>query len=179
MTTTQLSCFRCLVEEGSVTRAARRLCVTQPAVSQQLRLLEEDLGCELYRQHGRHIELTPDGEYLYERAKRILSELDRLPDGVRSRGKQAIGRVRIGSGQVAAKTVIRDTIHDILQQYPDISFSLFETNSSSLPELIRKSRIDLGVGIVVTRHKGIHFEQLLTGRLLLICSEHNPSWVAD
>ncbi|MBT3380566.1 MAG: LysR family transcriptional regulator [Lentisphaerae bacterium] len=174
MTTTQLSCFKCLVEEGSVTKAAQRLCVTQPAVSQQLRLLTESLGCRLYHRRGQRIELTADGEFVYGKAKGILSELEGLPQELRSRGRRVIGKVRIGSGQVAAKTVVGDTIHDMSERYRDVSFSLFETNSSKLPELLLKSQIDLGVGILPHSRDGIRFEQLLKGRLLLICSQKSP-----
>jgi LysR family nitrogen assimilation transcriptional regulator len=174
MNTTQLSCFRCLVEEGSVTQAARRLCVTQPAVSQQLRLLTEELGCELYHRHGRRIELTADGEFVYQKAKGILSELDGLPQELRSRGRKVIGNVRIGCGQVAAKTVVGDTIHAMVEPYREVSFSLFETSSSRLPELLLKSQIDLGIGIPPDNRNGLRFQQLLTGRLLLICAQGNP-----
>lgn len=174
MTTIQLACFRCFVEEGSVTKAARRLCVTQPAVSQQIRLLAGDLGCELFHRRGHHVELTPDGEFVYEKAKSILSELESLPQELRSRGRQIIGTVRVGSGQIAAKTVVADAVHSMIEDYPDVSFSLFETNSSNLPELVLNSRIDLGVGILPQARKGIRSEKLLTGRLLLICSQQNP-----
>ena len=174
MNPTRLSCFRCLVEEGSVTQAARRLCVTQPAVSQQLRQLTEELGCELYHRRGRKIELTAAGEFVYGKAKGILSELDGLRQELRSRGDRVVGRVRIGSGQVAAKTVVGDTIQDLSEHCREVSFALFETSSSRLPELILRSRIDLGIGIPPQDRKGIRFQQLLTGRLLLICSCQSP-----
>jgi DNA-binding transcriptional LysR family regulator len=173
MTIVQLACFRCFVEEKSVTKAARRLYVTQPAVSQQLHLLAENMGCELFHRRGSHIELTPEGEFVYEKAKRILTELDGLRDELESRGSKVVGKVRVGSGQVAAKTILGDVVHDMSREYPEVSFSLLETNSSNLPQLILRSRIELGMGILPERSKGLCLEKLLTGRLVLVCSQEN------
>ncbi|MCF7854995.1 MAG: LysR family transcriptional regulator [Candidatus Pacebacteria bacterium] len=173
VTVTQLACFRCLVEEKSVTEAAQRLCVTQPAVSQQLRLLTETLGCRLFHRRGREFQLTQEGQFVYEKAKGILFQLDGLEDELRSRGRDVVGKVRIGSGQVAAKTVVADAVHDMSVEYPDVSFSLCETNSVNLPELILSSRIDLGVGILAENRRGLRTERLLTGRLLLVCSRQS------
>lgn len=170
MTTTQLSCLKCVVEEGGVTKAALRLGVTQPAVSQQLQLLAAELGCQLFHRRGKHYELTSDGRFAYEKAKAILSEMEGLPDALRSRRGQVSGTVRIGSAQVAAKTVVGDAIHGMSRRYSDVKFSLLETGSRHLPELVLKSQIDLGVGIVATKPRGIRFEALFTGRMLLICS---------
>lgn len=170
MTLSQLSCFRAFVEERSVTEAARRLGVTQPAVSQQLQQLSEALGCDLYHRHGSKFTLTAEGWAAYERAKRILTELDLLEDDIRSRDGNVVGTVRIGSGQVAAKTVLSDTIQAMMTAHPRVSFSLVETHSSALPDLIRHSRVDLGIGILPRADRGLRLQQLLSGRLLLICS---------
>ena len=174
MNLTQLACFKCFVEEKSMTKAAQRLHVTQPAVSHQVRLLAEGLECRLYHRRGNHIELTPDGEFVYEKAKGILWEVDGLRDELRSRSGRVCGRLRLGSGQVAAKTVLRDAVHGMMQDYPDMSFSLFETSSSSLSDLLLQSRIDLGVGILPQNNPSIRTQKLVTGRMLLVCSERNP-----
>jgi len=173
MTIVQLACFRCFVEEQSVTKAARRLHVTQPAVSQQIHLLAENLGCALFHRSGSSFELTAQGEFVYERAKGILSQVEGLREEIGSYGDKIVGKVRIGSGQLAAKTILADAVHELSAEYPEVSFSLFETYSSNLPELIRRTRVDLGIGILPRNAKGLRPVKLLSGRLVLICSQRN------
>lgn len=71
----QLEYFRRVVESGSVTQASKALFITQPAVSKQIRLLEEELGCELFIRRANHLVLTREGDFLYEHAKNIVTRI--------------------------------------------------------------------------------------------------------
>ncbi|OQA82191.1 MAG: HTH-type transcriptional regulator BenM [Lentisphaerae bacterium ADurb.Bin242] len=173
MNITQLTYFKHTVDEMSVTKAARRLFVTQSAVSQQIALLSAELECRLFYRHGRSLQLTPEGEFLYQKAKNIIIQMEGLSDELKSRGKNVVGTVRIGSGPVTGKKLLPEIISGMLTKYPDVSFSLFEIHSSSLIKSIVESRIELGIGQIDEEDERIHFEKLMVGRLVLICSSQS------
>jgi len=166
----QLKYFKYVADEMSVTKAARRLFVTQSAVSQQIRLLEERLECKLFYRRGQHIQITQDGEFLYLKAKGIISQFEGLRDELKSRGENVVGKIRIGSGPIVSKELLPDVVSNVLTNYPDVSFSLFECYSRNLQKAIIESRIDLGLGQIIRHDERIVAEKLFTGRQVLICS---------
>jgi DNA-binding transcriptional LysR family regulator len=173
MNTTQLTYFKYVVDEMSVTKAAQKLFVSQSAVSQQISLLATELECQLFYRRGRSLELTPDGEFLYQKAKNIITQMEGLGDELKSRGANVVGTVKIGSGPVMSKKLLPDLVSNMLRTYPDISFSLFEIHSKYLVKSIAESQIDLGVGQIDEDDVRIHSEKLMTGRYVLICSSQS------
>jgi len=169
----QLTYFKHVVDEMSVTKAARRLFVTQSAVSQQITLLAENLGCQLFYRRGRCLQITPDGEFLYQKAKNIISQFDGLRDELKSRDKKVFGTVKIGSGPVTSKEFLPDIVSNMLKHYPDVSFSIFEIHSNQLMQAIIDSQIDLGIGLINDKDERLHYEKLMTGRMVLICSSQS------
>ena len=166
----QLLYFKHAVDEMSFTKAARKLFVSQSAVSQQIHLLEEHLECQLLYRKGRNFRVTPDGKFIYQKAKGILSEFEGLRDELKSRGEKVFGKVKIGGGPVATKTILTDVVSSMLRRFPNVSFSMFEISSSNLAKAIIESRIDLGIGVLDYENKQIRSEKLMTGRLVLVCS---------
>lgn len=69
----QIRYFLEVVDQGSINMAAHKLGMTQPPVSKQMQLLEQELGCELFRRNSRPLELTPEGKVLYERGSALLA----------------------------------------------------------------------------------------------------------
>ena len=93
----QLSTFVTVIGEGSMTAAADKLYLTQPAVSQQIRNLEDEVGVELLVRGVRQIKATPQGEVLYEHAKRLLQQVQKAEIAVKSMGAELKGHARIGT----------------------------------------------------------------------------------
>jgi DNA-binding transcriptional LysR family regulator len=170
MNITQLTYFKYVVDEMSVTKAAQKLFVTQSAVSQQIGLLAAELECQLFYRKGRVLQLTPEGEFVYRKAKNFIIQMEGLKDELKSRGKNVVGKVKIGSGPVTSKKFLPDIISNMLTTYPEVSFSLFEIHSSNIIKSILESQIDLGVGQINEEDERIYSEKLMTGRLVLICS---------
>lgn len=170
MNITQLTFFKHVADEMSVTGAARRLFVTQSAVSQQIGLLAAELECQLFYRRGRLFHLTPEGEFVYEKAKNLIVEMEELKDELRSRGKNVVGKLKIGSGPVISKKLLPEVVSGMLTAYPKVSFSLLEVPAIELVKSILNSRIDLGVGQLDGEDERVCSEKLMTGRFVLICS---------
>ena len=112
----QLEYFQKTVECRSVTEAAKKLFITQPAVSKQLRLLEEELECKLFQRKGNHLVPTAAGEFFYQRVKTLLNQFSDLP--------------------VEMKSFLHQTGHRELQvhQLPESPFLHHDTSLLQLPQ---------------------------------------------
>lgn len=96
MTIRQLEFFCAIVEEGSVSAAARKLHIAQPPISRQISLLEQELGAQLFRRGNKGMLLTDAGQSLYQQGREYISDIKRLADHVRSLGVGVRGSVRVG-----------------------------------------------------------------------------------
>src|ERR1700745_1716546 len=89
--------FAAVADAGNVSRAARQLHVTQPALSRQLQDLERDLACRLFDRIGRRIVLTRDGDEILERARRLLADADALRERAQALAGGEAGVLRVGA----------------------------------------------------------------------------------
>jgi DNA-binding transcriptional LysR family regulator len=101
-----LECFLAVAEEGSISRAAAALHMTQPPLSVRLQTLEHELGVPLLVRHGRGVELTAAGRVLVERARRVLSELNTTTEIVRTIGLGTRGRLTIAAGHTVSPRLL-------------------------------------------------------------------------
>jgi LysR family nitrogen assimilation transcriptional regulator len=92
----QLRYFVQISETANFSRAAEILHVAQPSLSQQMKNLEDELGVELLIRHARGVTLTPLGQQLYDDARRILHEVDRARDTLRTQSQSPSGRISVG-----------------------------------------------------------------------------------
>ena len=140
----RLRYFLTVAEEGQFTKAAERLNMAQPPLSQQIQLLEDELGVKLFNR-GRHIELTQEGQVLRIRSQQILElinatqkELDDL-----SKGKQ--GTISIGTISSCGAFQLPRRMFEFNQEYPDVSFQIWESDTYRVMELLEKGIVDLGI----------------------------------
>lgn len=141
----QLEYFAAIVEEGSITGAARRLHMAQPPLSHMLKGLEEELGTTLLGRGARRVTLTQSGEALYRRAKQMLSlgqaarrELEDLSLGVR-------GTLSIGTVSSSGAALLERRMLDYHEKYPQVSFEIHEGNTFALIELLDAGEIEIGI----------------------------------
>ncbi len=120
----QLTTFVTVVSEGSMTAAADKLYLTQPAVSQQIRNLEEDLGVELLVRGVRQIKATPQGEVLYEYAKKIINLTQQAEIAIKSIGNQMKGQLRIGTLNSLGIHLMSPIVGRLMRHNPDLSLKL-------------------------------------------------------
>jgi LysR family transcriptional regulator, transcriptional activator of the cysJI operon len=139
----QLSTFVTVLSEGSMTAAADKLFLTQPAVSQQIRNLEEELGVDLLVRGVRQIKSTPQGEILYEHAKRILQLVGLAEVAIKSMGADMQGILRIGTLNSLGLHLMSPIMSRLLKFNPDLSVKVQYEKGEELIRLFKKGSLDI------------------------------------
>ena len=137
--------FTTVAEELNITRAAEKLNISQPPLSNQIRNLEEELGTVLFVRGKRHLQLTESGQLLYRYAKEILSLSERTSNEIRLMGKGMNGTVSIGLVEGSAPDIASKWIESFIKLYPAIRFRIMDGNSDELIERLRSGLINLAV----------------------------------
>jgi DNA-binding transcriptional LysR family regulator len=137
--------FLAVAEERSFRRAAERVGVSQPAISQGIRLLEDDLGTRLFDRVSSRTSLTPDGQLFLEPARRVVAEFDGLRGHLdRSRGVVR-GRLEIGTTDVASIYVLPKVYRRFRRKYPEAELSVHVEGTESLIRQLRERTIEIAI----------------------------------
>ncbi|WP_165247029.1 LysR family transcriptional regulator [Adlercreutzia sp. ZJ141] len=124
--------FIAVVQEGSITAAAKSLHVTQPTLSRQLAALEDELGHALYQRSHGGIELTEQGVILRRYAESILALADKAEEEIALPARSIAGKVHIAVGETRAVEVLAEAMRRVQATYPGIQFEIYSGNSSDL-----------------------------------------------
>ncbi len=141
-----LRSFIAVAEELHFARAARRLHLSQPPLSMQIKKLEELLGAQLFERDRRHVELTESGAFLLHRARHLLSEAARTCRDVRLIGDGEAGVLTVGYTTTATYEVLPKLVAAYSRQHPNVQLELVELQSGAMPEALRSRRIEVGIG---------------------------------
>jgi DNA-binding transcriptional LysR family regulator len=174
----QLRAFVAVAEEGSFTLAARRIFVTQSAVSHSLRTLEEQLSCKLLDRSGKHVVVTAEGELLLKRCRRLLHELDQVGrdlDGLRRWGQT---RIRIGAPHTLCHFMIPSVLREFRDCFPRCEPIIEAGDTSVLLEQLAESKLDLVVGLKPRNRSDEGYRLMFRDRLAFVVSPFHP-WALD
>ena len=174
----QLRAFVAVVEEGSFTLAARRIFVTQSAVSHSLRTLEEQLSCRLLDRTGKRVAVTAEGEVLLRRCKRVIFELEQASrdlDGLRRWGQT---RIRIGAPHSLCHFLIPSVLREFRDCFPRCEPIIEAGDTTVLLDRLASADLDLVVGLK-PRGKGEDgYRPMFKDRLAFVVSPFHP-WAID
>lgn len=137
-----------IAQEGSITAAARKLYVSQPALSQMLRQLEEELGTTLFDRSVTPFRLTYAGEKALEAAAVILATHRRLDNQMQEIRKENSGRLRLGISVQRAGQVLPLVLPWFVMQYPHVALKVTERGSADLEELVIRGEVDLALAAI-------------------------------
>ena len=140
-----LSYFVTIAEELNITKAAEKLCMSQPPLSSQMKALEEELDTVLFIRGKRHLQLTESGKLLYRHAKEILSLVNKTSEEIRAMGKGMRGKISIGLVEGSAPIIAASWIETFLNNYHNVEFSVVDGNSDELIAKLRSGLIDMAV----------------------------------
>lgn len=140
----QLRYLLAVADNGlNMTLAAERLATSQPGVSKQLKLLEQELGLSLFVRKGKSlVELTPEGTEVVRRATRILREVEAIRGISPHIYGEATGRLAIGTTHTQARYVLPDVIARFRDRYPEVTLDLHQGTSEQLAEMVEKRLVD-------------------------------------
>jgi DNA-binding transcriptional LysR family regulator len=141
----QLSTFVTVVSEGSMTAAAEKLFLTQPAVSQQIRNLEEEIGSELLVRGVRKVKPTLQGQLLYDYSKRILQLTQQAQVAMQAMSTELVGDIRLGTLNSLGLYLLSPIIGLFLKHNSKLNFKLNYGSTPQLIEDLKKNEIDLAI----------------------------------
>lgn len=141
----QLRYFVAIVDHGSLSRAARVLHVAQPALTQQVQQLEEELGAQLLHRSAQGALATDAGKVFYEHAQAILKQVGDARSAVAQSADRPAGAVTLGIPQSVSGALALPLLTAVRRQYPEISLQLTEELSGTLIEQLKSGRINLAV----------------------------------
>ena len=171
----QLRAFCRTARLGSVSRAAEHLASSQPAVSQQVRTLEEELGVALFERHGPRLALTHAGARLYERAMPVVERMDRLPDTFAEQHRGVVAdRLRIGAGQTSASYVLPEPLKRFRARHPEVRVSVMTGTGAQRLAWLRDYEVDVIVAAMDATLPGVEFHPFLDSELVLVTPEDHP-----
>lgn len=146
METRVLRYFLAVAQEGSVTRAARALHLTQPTLSRQIRELEEELGQTLFSRGGRELSLTREGPLLRQRAEEIVGLAEITEKEFRSLGEKTVsGDLSLGCGESKALSFVTDALKVLQDEHPLIIPHFFSGNGEIVMDRLDKGLLDFAV----------------------------------
>lgn len=140
-----LEYFLEVVRQGSFSRAAARMHITQPSISKMIKVLEDELGVTLLIRNTKQVELTDAGAALLEQSQRIVGLFQNLTAELDSVTNMRKGRLRLGMPPIAASTVFPRVLGEFNRAYPGIGMELFEYGSKKIEEAVLDGTLDIGV----------------------------------
>jgi DNA-binding transcriptional LysR family regulator len=141
----QLRYFMAIVEEGQISRAARRLHIAQPPLSLQLKLLEEELGVQLIERNTKSLRPTKAGHALYQRAEQIMGLVNTTAKEIREFDEGLRGTLTIGSPPGIGHLYMPPRIAEFHAKYPQVNFQWREGNTYRVLELLNLHVIEVGI----------------------------------
>lgn len=159
-----------VAELGSISKAADRLNIVQPALSRQIRLLEQELGASLFERHGRGMAITEAGQEVLDHAVRILAELDSMRRSVEAGRSSFRGVVRIGTTPTVADIVTVPLMQRIREAHPDLNIRFSSAFSGYLLDWLKRGELDIVVSYDPPPTKSLRVIPVMMEQLYLVSS---------
>lgn len=169
-----LQCFVILAEELNFSRAAERLHIAQPALSQQIRLLEERLGTQLVDRARRPLRLTEAGHYLCTEARQILGSWEQASIAAQEIGIGRRGWLSIGFTRSAMYSILPPALKAFHHAYPQVELKLFEMLTEEQTDALRDMHIHVGIGRQPLAIPGCTSYPLLRERVMVALEPGHP-----
>jgi LysR family tcuABC transcriptional regulator len=169
----QLRYFAQIVESGSLSKASRQLFVAQPALSQQLSKLEEEVGKPLLHRSSRGVAPTENGLALYHHARFMLRQLDQALSIARKESGTVQGMVSVGLPATTVSALGLPLVRRVRERYPSILLNVVEGMSGHLGQMMRMGQLDLAVLFAPDVAPDLAAEALLEEELFVILPKHS------
>jgi LysR family transcriptional regulator, transcriptional activator of the cysJI operon len=175
----RLRVFRAVAEEMSFRRAAEVLHLSQPAVSQHIRLLEEEAGARLFDRargdgHGSQISLTEAGRVLLGYATTAAETMVEARRALAALNDEAVGELKLGASTTVAQYVLPRILGAFLKQYEQVKVSLVSGNTEHIVEAVAERRVVLGIIEGPAMRRDVKTERMVRDEMVLIVGPKHP-----
>lgn len=170
----QLRYYVRIIELGSLSKASQTLHVAQPALSQQIAKLEDEVGKQLLIRSPKGVTPNEAGQALYHHARLILRQVDQAMTIARSDNGQITGVASVGLPATTVAAVGLPLVRRVREKYPGISLNVVEAMSGHIDQLIRQNRLDLAVLFSRDLPSDLSSEALMVEELFLFLAENSP-----
>jgi DNA-binding transcriptional LysR family regulator len=166
----RLVVFRAVAEQLSFRKTAEELYLTQPAVSLQIKALEEDVGVQLFDRTGTHITLAAAGEVLLNYCHQVKTLLAQTEQEIAALGGEHFGQLALGASTTIAQYVLPRLLGEFRREHPRVHPTLISGNTEHIVEAVEKQKISLGFIEGPARSRDVKTEPFLQDELVLIVS---------
>ena len=171
----QLRGFCYAAADGSISKAAERMFLSQPSVSLQIQALERELDVTLFERRGPRIKLTPDGELLFELSMPLVERIDNLSNEFSARrGNVEQGRIDLAAGWSTILYVLPEYVERFRKAHPSIELKLHNVTGAEGLAQLRAGHVDFAVGPMLQAPEDIDFHPIVSYEPLLITAPDHP-----
>jgi DNA-binding transcriptional LysR family regulator len=170
----QLEMFRAVAEEGTFTRAAQRLHVSQSAVSRQVKLLEDELGGLLLHRGGNGVSLTASGELVLKAANRVQRDLQDVVWQLSEHQKLQRGLLRLGGGMTVCLYILPRLLKKFRSRFKQVELHVASGTSETILRLIRNHQVDLGLLTLPVVATDLEVLPVLKEEMVVVTAARHP-----
>jgi DNA-binding transcriptional LysR family regulator len=175
----QLRYFTAIAEEGSFSRAAERLHVSQPPLSTQMKNLEDEIGVQLLERSNRGVSLTAAGSVFYEEVRAIVARLEHARSKTLQAGRGDVGMLSIGFVSIADYGILPPALKSFRAHFPLVEVELHELTTDAQIRGLRAATLDLGIGLAPVDEPDLEFKSVLREELVLAAPSGHPVTKGD
>jgi DNA-binding transcriptional LysR family regulator len=167
-----------VAEELNFCRAAERLNMSQPPLSHQIRLLEEELGVKLFERSKRHVQLTEAGVRFVEEGRKVLAQVDHAAKVAVSTSRGEVGHLSIG--MLWERRIVVDSVRIFAKRHPDVHVDLHRTGGHALIKALKEGRLQVGFSVLFgSKDQSLVYETLSWEPIVLGLPEKHPLAVLE
>lgn len=165
--------FYLTAKSGSLSKAAKDLYITQPSVSHSIKLLEENLGLQLFARTSRGVELTTEGKLLYPYMEQAFNFISMAEDKLRELRHFERGEIKIGGSDSLCKHYLLPFLESFHKEFPHIQINLVHGTTPEIVKNLKDGKIDIGIGRLPIQDEQIHVKE---GIMLQDCFVAGPKY---
>lgn len=170
--------FVAIVECGSISAASRKICIAQPALSNQIKAFEKEYDAVLLKRGPRKIELTDEGRILYKKAKNICALEDAARKEIQACTKGNRGMLRLGITQAYPDPFTSKLLLDFYDAYPDINFEIYEQSTVQIIEYLHDDIVEVGIIRTPTPVPAMLEVSIPIAEQLMVVYSRNNQWLS-
>lgn len=170
----QLEMFQAIVDTGSFTRAGEKLYVSQSAISRQIKLLEEELGDQIFKRIHKKIYLTPTGEVLLQYTRKIFNEFRLMTSEISDLTHLRRGSLRMAGGMSVCTYLFPHLLKEYQKRYPNIELTIFTGTNDEMLRLLRSNQADMALLSLPFTDEDLEIRPALTEEMVLVMERKHP-----